>query len=351
MELSISSIALKESLSFFVYTMAELAVLFIGISFLVGVINEYLPQEKVKQWLSGRNGKGYILGSLLGALTPFCSCSTIPFMVGLIRAKAGFGPTMAFLFTSPLVNPIIIPLFAALIGIKITVIYALTAILLSISVGYLLERFGFAQYIKTDITADSCSDCNEVSDKGTIPVNQTSCCGDSPQTELQPVLARENSSGPTIATVQGPPIPIASVTTKSSTWGRIFYDAVKLYKSMLPFIIIGVTIGAVIHGFLPADFVATVAGSDNPFAIPVSAVIGVPLYLRVSTMIPIAATLIAKGMSIGAVLALIIGGAGASLPELAMLKGLFRIPLLAAFISSVIFMAVFTGFFVNYLVL
>lgn len=106
-----------------------------------------------------------------------------------------------------------------------------------------------------------------------------------------------------------------------------------------------------IHGFLPADLVVRLAGADNPLAVPVSALVGIPLYLRVSTMVPIAASLIAKGMSVGAVVALIIGGAGASLPEVAMLKGMFRWPLLAAFIASVMVMAVSAGFLVNIIVL
>ncbi|MCA1787435.1 MAG: permease, partial [Desulfobacteraceae bacterium] len=117
-----------------------------------------------------------------------------------------------------------------------------------------------------------------------------------------------------------------------------------------PFIILGVAIGSFIHGFLPADMVVQLAGADNPFAIPVSALVGIPLYLRASTMVPIAASLMAKGMSTGAVIALIIGGAGASLPEVAMLKGIFKAPLLAAFLASVMVMAVSAGFLVNLII-
>ncbi len=140
-------------------------------------------------------------------------------------------------------------------------------------------------------------------------------------------------------------------TEQPSRIRRIFNEAVRQFRSLLPFVLLGVAIGSVIHGFLPAELVVRLAGADNPLAVPVSALVGIPLYLRVSTMVPIAASLIAKGMSVGAVVALIIGGAGASLPEMAMLKGMFRWPLLAAFIASVMAMAVAAGFLVNIVVL
>ncbi|NNK97271.1 MAG: hypothetical protein HKP41_23195 [Desulfobacterales bacterium] len=159
---------IAESAAFFAYTMIELAILFVGISFLVGVINEFLPPDKVQRWLSGRHGRGYFIGSILGGLTPFCSCSTIPVTVGLLRAKAGFGPTMAFLFTSPLVNPIIIPLFLTLIGFEVTVVYAVVAISMSIGISFILEQAGFSRYVKQE-TLIGISDLRNMSDKKTPP--------------------------------------------------------------------------------------------------------------------------------------------------------------------------------------
>lgn len=346
---------IKQTLGFFAYTMVELAILFVGISFLVGVINEFLPQDKIKIWLSGRNGRGYLIGSVLGGLTPFCSCSTIPVSLGLLRAGAGFGPTMAFLFTSPLVNPIIIPLFLTLLGLEVTVVYALVAIGMTIAISFMLEKTGFSRYVNQNVLApDSANNCAEpvVSSVVSEPAVDR-CCDSNPVSfnfvPLQPAMqggkSAETGAGGspsfTIPVYQKPP----------SRWKRIFNEAVKQFRSLLPFVILGVAIGSVIHGFLPADLVVRLAGADNPMAVPVSAVVGIPLYLRVSTMVPIAASLIAKGMSIGAVVALIIGGAGASLPEVAMLKGMFRLPLLIAFLASVMFMAVTAGFLVNMVLL
>jgi uncharacterized protein len=336
---------IKETLGFFLYTMIELTVLFVGISFLVGIINEFLPQEKVKHWLSGRRGRGYLIGSLLGGLTPFCSCSTIPVTLGLLRAGAGFGPTMAFLFTSPLVNPVIVPLFITLLGIDVTIVYVGIAIGMTIMISFILEKAGFSRHISdtimgVDLLANGLADtqpqaagccAGPASDGGIVELPLAVACCESDAAQAGQALSF------TIPHYQEPP----------TRWWRILNEAVKQFRALLPFVVLGVAIGSIIHGFLPADMVVRFAGENNPLAVPASAVIGVPLYLRVSTMVPIASSLVAKGMSLGAVTALIIGGAGASLPEIAMLKGIFKLPLLIAFIVSVMVMAVSAGFLIH----
>lgn len=337
----------KETVIFFAYTMTELTVLFIGISFFVGVINELLPKDKVQLLLSGKNGGGYLVGSLLGGLTPFCSCSTIPVTLGLLRANAGFGPTMAFLFTSPLVNPIIIPLFFTLLGYQVTIIYAAVAIGMTIVISFLLDKAGFSRYVKKDVLFENSLKTTSFSP---APPQEASSCYDKEQASpqvipLNPALqcCSDAASSPAVNTFS----PFPMYTPRTSRWKRVFHEALTQFTKLLPFVVLGVAIGSVIHGFLPADLVAQLAGENNPLAVPVSAIIGIPLYLRAATMVPIAASLIAKGMSVGAVIALIIGGAGASLPEVAMLKGIFRLPLLAAFLASVMVMAVSAGILVN----
>ncbi len=338
---------LQETLGFFLYTMIELTILFVGISFLVGVINEFLPQDKVKHWLSGRRGSGYLIGSLLGGLTPFCSCSTIPVTLGLLRAGAGFGPTMAFLFTSPLVNPVIIPLLITLLGFEVTLVYASVAIGMTILISFLLDKAGFSRYIIGDVL-NGVSGQKRTSAGAVLPAAGACCDASTPQpglTMVQPAERCCDSSAP--ERIPGPAFFIPAYREPPSRWRRIFDEALNQFKTLLPYVIAGVAIGSVIHGFLPAEMVVRLAGADNPLAVPASAVIGVPLYLRVSTMVPIASSLVAKGMSLGAVTALIIGGAGASLPEVAMLKGMFRLPLLVGFVASVMVMAVSAGFLVN----
>lgn len=343
----------KESVGFFLYTMVELSVLFVGISFLVGLINEFLPQEKVKHWLSGGNGRGYLIGSLLGGLTPFCSCSTIPLVVGLLRAGAGFGPTMAFLFTSPLVNPIIVPLFFTMLGYEVTMVYVAVAIGMTIVISFMLDKFGFSRYVVQDIVLGTRTQ-GQSGSNGVSLASAPVCCDKGPVpltvAQMQPVIMCCDGFSTTSAAAISSPLPMYSKETPNR-WKRIFKDACRQFKKLLPFVILGVAIGSVIHGFLPADLVVRIAGADNPLAVPISAIVGIPLYIRVSTMIPIAASLSAKGMSIGAIIALIIGGAGASLPEVAMLKGLFKLPLLVAFLASVMIMAVSAGYIVNLLML
>ena len=327
---------------------AELAVLFVAISFLVGALNEWLPAEKTRRYLSARHGRGYLIGALIGSATPFCSCSTVPLTLGLLKSGAGFGPTMTLLFTSPLVNPIIITLFWVTFGFELTLVYTGMAISMAISVSWLIDRAGFERYLKKDLlerkpapvsvpvstlqreTTEQC--CSAPPQQQ----NTTQSCG-IPQNEPIPVIVNTSGIGvakPSMA-LSKPPMVKAK---------RLFDDAVGQFRSFLPHVVIGVLIGAFAHGFVPDEWLVKYAGEENLWAIPLAAIVGVPLYVRGSTMIPIAMTLTAKGMGIGAVIALVIGGAGASLPEMVMLKRMFYWPILIAFLFSVFGIAIATGF-------
>lgn len=332
---------LRESLNFFVFALFELTLLFIGISFIVGCINEVLPKEKVKALLAGRQGRGYFIGAALGGLTPFCSCSTIPMMVGLLKAGAGFGPTMSFLFASPLVNPILVGLFFGLLGGKITLVYSILALSFAILSGFVLEKMGFQKYIKETVAAEGCG-CIPQNEPGSLSAVQPAANIMSFES-IQPVQVQTELQG--VACCAEPRTGATQVI--GSKWKNILRESVKQFTTFFPYIIVGVGIGSIIHGFMPASLVTDLAGSNNPAAIPVSAVIGIPLYIRAAAMVPMAASLVGKGMSMGAVIALIIGGAGASLPEVAMLKGLFKIQLLLAFLATVFFTAVSSGFIIN----
>lgn len=354
----------KKAAGFFAFAAVEMTVLFIGISFLVGVINEFLPAEKVKNILSAKKGRGYFIGAGLGALTPFCSCSSIPITVGLLKAGAGFGPTMSFLFASPLVNPIIVVLFITAFGLKIAVIYAILALAMAVLAGYLLEGFGFNKHIKKEVfnnpiqsaccSSDSTqSTPNPIGQNNPFPMapalqteSASACCSSSNPFPMAPPSQTASaccSSASDAVEIHNP----LAATGKTGRWQRIFKEAVTQFRTFLPYILLGIGIGSVFHGFVPKDIVVRYAGPDNPLAIPVAAVIGIPLYVRVSTMIPVSVSLIGKGMSLGTVVALVIGGAGASLPEMVMLKGLFRAPILVAFLISVFGIAVTAGFMLN----
>jgi len=318
------SIQMQNALEFFITTFAELAILFIIISFVVSIINDKLPPKKIKQLLSGNRGYGVAVS--LGALTPFCSCSTLPMTIGLIKARAAFGPVMAFLFTSPLLNPFIVGLFWITFGAKVTILYSVFVVNLSIISGYFLEKFHFERFIKADLLTPSC-------DKTLTSVEQSTV-------EQANADKQVNNTG-----VQREKAAYAvNVVTTAQHWKKLLSDTVKQFISFAPYMMIGVAVGALLHGYVPQNAFANLTGYSVLLIIPLAAIVGVFLYVRASTMVPIATALIAKGMTMGAVISLTIAGAGASLPEMIMLKRMFHWPLMFAFILVVFSTACITGF-------
>ncbi len=339
---------LLSALGTFAYLMAEISLLFLLISSLVGVINQKLPKERIQALLGGQRGRGYLMAAGLGGLTPFCSCSTIPMLIGLLKARAGFGPTMTFLITSPLLNPLVIALFLPVFGAKVTLVYALLALTVAILGGRVLQALGFERYIKAELLTESaaptrCCDRDTAPSSAMrplAPVNATSCCATAP---VKPVFQRIT---PVVAEGRCGALPSTPATT-TLDWRRAAREGVALYRKMLPYMALAMAIGALVHGFVPSDFFAAVAGADNPWAIPLAAVIGIPLYIRVEALLPLVGSLVGKGVSLGAVMALTIGSGGASIPELIMLKRLFRWPLLLAFVLTILLMAIGGGWVFN----
>lgn len=293
---------LQDAAEMFVFLAVELSLLFIVISAGVSLIRQKVPDHKIQQMMGARKGRGYLLAALLGAVTPFCSCSTIPMLRGLLSAKAGFGPTLTFLFVSPLLNPIIVGLMWMTFGWKVTLLYAIIAAGVSVLASIILDSLGFERHI----IASKSSSAN--------------CCAPaktSPGTTYTPI--KVSCCSPAAKAIENP------VVTCCST---------KL----------GVLIGSFIYGFIPSAWIAAHAGADNPFAIPLSAVVGIPLYIRAEAVIPLASVLMTKGMGLGALMALIIGSAGASLTEVILLKSMFRMPMIAAFLTVILGMAILMGY-------
>ncbi len=337
-------VMIKSTLEMFVYLAVELTILFLAISYLVGVLQEYIPPEKIESILSSKNGRGYIIAALLGAITPFCSCSTIPFLKGLLRAKAGFGPMMVFLFSSPLLNPIVISLFVITFGFKIALMYFSIAMGVSVMAGFVLEKLGFDKYIKPLGSIHSCSTTScETTTEEKSTSSQTSCCdtSSSEQSNTEQSISEESTNSCCT------PEPTPKTINK---WHRIWDVAWIDFKTALPYLLIGVTIGSIIHGFVPTEFITKYASDDNPLAIPFAAVIGIPLYLRAITLIPLSEALVLKGMGIGAVMSFIIGSAGASLPEVILLKSLFKNQLILAFLGVVLGMAISMGLLFRFVI-
>lgn len=298
---------LIDTLRYFVLITIELIVLFVFISALVEIILMYVPEEKIRRRLSGAGVFGNIVAAGFGALTPFCACSTIPMTVGFLNAGVPFGSTMSFLIASPLLNPIILGMLGAMVGIKAMVAYFVIAFLCSILFGFLLEKIGAQKYVKN------------------VRLKPASCCAGSHEVVDKHSL----------------PFPSKLKVAFAGAWDSL--------RPIMGYLLVGVALGAGIYGYMPQDFVMKIAGPDNPFAIPVAAVLGIPLYIRAETAIPIGLALMGKGMSIGAVISLIIGGAGMAIPEMTMLASIFKKQLVAMIVLVIFLTAVVSGYLFNIL--
>ncbi|MBE7213603.1 permease [Shewanella benthica] len=366
----------REAANMFAFLATELIILFLVISYLVGVLQEFITPEKIQSILSSRNGKGYVIAALLGAITPFCSCSTIPFLKGLLRARAGFGPMMVFLFSSPLLNPVIIGLFVVTFGIKVALFYFTVALVVAVTAGFVLEKLGFERYVRpeayeaaeTSSCGTSCGDAKNSAAEQKSAVEPVKTCGVAAQSA--PVLAME-ASGCGAATISEAATSTSSCGTSSSCgtesanaentgsagqiakvesrWMRIWRSTWKDFKQVLPYLLLGITLGSFIYGFIPTELIAKYAGEGMWYAIPVAAIIGIPLYIRAEAVIPLSAALVQKGMALGSVMALIIGSAGASLTEVILLKSIFKNEMIAAFLAVILGMAIGAGYLYSFI--
>ena len=332
---------------FFLIIAGELVLIFVAVSFIIGLLMEYLPPSRVRDFLSNKfTWVQYFLGAGLGALTPFCSCSTVPITAGLLKGGVPFGPTMAFLFSSPVLNPIIIALLLSLLGIKVTVLYVVVTFFGSMLMAALLSKLGMEKQVKPLLNIEA------------------SCCAATAPLKAQPATAACCSSGSaqpltliTLPTVGASSC--CSVNTDPVTTPRVPFkvkmknasiSAVDTFKGVFWYLLLGAGIGAFIYGFFPQDLVVRLAGPGNPWSIPIAAAIGVPMYIRAETVIPIAAALVGKGMGVGTVLALVIGGAGASIPEMIILSSMFKKKLIFAFALNVFIIAIVAGYLVDILI-
>jgi uncharacterized protein len=269
----------------------ELTLLFIVVSFFISLLQSFIPYERLERYLSGGNtllGAGLAL--LLAFITPFCSCSTIPVVVNLLNKKIRFGIVMIFLFSSPVLDPTIITLMAAVLGVKVAAAYTVITSILSVLIGLLLERLGFEKAVK------------------------------------QVVMSGFREKAGTRFSISG-------------AWK----ETMGLMKTVYPFLLIGAAIGSVIHGAIPTEWITSYMGGNEWWLVPAAAILGIPLYIRLSMMIPISQILIVKGMALAPVMALMISSAGASLPEITLLNSIFHKKLVVAFVISVFSMATLSG--------
>lgn len=358
---------------FFLVIAGELILIFVAVSFLIGLLTEYLPPSRIRDYLSDKLiWVQYLLGAGLGAITPFCSCSTVPLTAGLLKGGVPFGPVMAFLFSSPVLNPVIIALLLSLFGYKVTAVYVFITFLGSMVAAALLSKMGMESQVKPLVSLEApCCGQGAKPEAGAVKAGAATagCCSSesaSPATLVTlPAFQAAGACCPGKAEATAPPAAPSSCCSVNFNTAvgneaqqvpfkekmkRASRSAVETFKGVFWYLLLGAAIGAFIYGFFPQDLVVRVAGPGNPWSIPIAAAIGVPMYIRSETIIPISAALVGKGMGLGTVLALIIGGAGASIPEIIILGSMFKRKLIFAFVLNVFLVAIVAGYLVDLLV-
>ncbi|HEA8191597.1 TPA: organoarsenical efflux permease ArsP [Campylobacter jejuni] len=303
----------------FLYLFTELSVLFIAISFLVAIINQKYEGIFKKQ-LAGDKILSYFKAIFLGALTPFCSCSTIPLLRAFLEAKVKLSVALAYLFTSPLINPIIFSMLFITFGLKLSLTYVVFLVFLIFIVSFVFSKFkeeSFLKHIPKNTKSNIFTQTTH--NPSNFIFKQKSCC----------------------ANTQDKPKNI------TINYKELFKESLKNYKKLLPYIVVAVFIGAFIYGFIPQEILQKYLNGNEILSIVLAAFLGIFLYLRVETIIPIGLALLQMGISQGVIMSFLIAGAGCSLPELILLKQMFKIKFLFLFVMIILGVAISFGIFIN----
>lgn len=299
---------LNHALNFFIYDVVKIGILLIIINFFMAVIRYYLPIEKIKDFLTKRKWYGfdYFLASLFGSITPFCSCSSIPLFVGFLSAGIPLGVTLSFLITSPLINQASIAIFIGLFGFKVALQYIIAGVLIGTIGGFILGKLKLENHIDESL-------------KKII---------DNPRINS---LEKEKNK------------PFLSLIL------FFWQEGITLTKKIFPYVLLGVGIGAVVHGYVPIDFFEKYLKIDSWWAVPVATILAVPLYSNAVAVIPIMEVLISKGVPFGTALAFMMATVGLSLPEALILKKAMKFKLLLLFFSIVTIGIILIGYLFNFI--
>jgi len=298
---------LAEALNFFIYDTIKILLLLFVIIFLMGIINSYFPVDRVRNFLSRNKlyGFEYLTASLFGVVTPFCSCSSVPLFIGFVKGGIPLGVTFSFLITSPLVNEVAIGLFIGLFGLKVTLIYVVTGILLGTISGAVLQQLKLERFLTPWV-------------KDILVTSQKE--QDSFQEDHQ---------------------------TMSKRFSVIWNEVLKILKGVVPYVIIGIAIGGLMHGYIPEGFFEKYMNKDNLFAVPVATVLAVPMYSNASGILPVVQVLVSKGIPIGTAIAFMMAVVGLSLPEAMLLKKVMTFKLIGTFFGVVTLCIIISGYMFN----
>ncbi|OYU95518.1 MAG: hypothetical protein CFE21_10260 [Bacteroidetes bacterium B1(2017)] len=299
---------LGQALNFFVFDTLKIALLLFLITTLMGIVNSYFPVEKVRNFLSRNKlyGLEYLFASTFGVITPFCSCSSVPLFIGFVKGGIPLGITFTYLITAPLVNEVAIAIFAGAFGFKVTAIYVVTGITLGILGGFVMGKLNLEKHLSPWVQTVIANSQKE----------------EKMEDEFYPLLKRM----PTI-----------------------IKEAFGIVKGVALYIIIGIGIGAAMHGFLPTGFFEQYINKGQWYAVPLAVIMGVPMYSNAAGVIPVVQVLVAKGVPLGTAIAFMMGVIGLSLPEAMLLKKVMNVKLIAIYFSTIAFFMILSGYFFNFI--
>ncbi|KKQ46591.1 MAG: Permease family protein [Candidatus Moranbacteria bacterium GW2011_GWD2_37_9] len=293
---------LASAVNFFIFDTIKILILLFVIIFVVSIIRSFLPPEKIRNILSHeKKYVGNILASLLGIVTPFCSCSAVPLFLGFVQAGVPLGTTFSFLVASPMINEVALALLWGMFGWKIAMLYIISGLLIAILAGIVIEKIDVRSLVE-----------------------EFALNGNGKNLNFPELNWKERA-----------------IYAKSYT--------LKIVKKVWLYVIIGVGLGAWIHGYVPADFLAQYAGSDKWYAVPLAVVIGIPLYSNAAGVIPLVGALTEKGVAMGTALAFMMAVTALSLPEFMILKKVMKTKLIIIFASVVGVGIIFTGYLFNFI--
>ena len=293
---------LAEAVSFFIYDSLKILILLYGMIAFIGFLRTYLPQEKIRGWIGEKKGWGNFFASVFGAVTPFCSCSSIPIFLSFIKAGIPLGIAFSFLITSPLINEYLLVLMLGFFGWKITVAYIISGMTIGIFCGIILGRMKLEVHLVEDMLPQDFSGLPEAARHG--------------------FRAR-------------------------MAFG--LYEANITLKKLWIWILAGVGVGAFIHNYVPQETIQALIGKAGIFSVPIATLIGVPLYGSCAAIVPIAVVLFQKGVPLGTALSFMMAIAALSLPEAIMLRRAMKLPLIAIFFGITTLGIIFTGYLFNLL--
>lgn len=296
---------LGESLNFFFYDVPKILMLLAGMIFLVTLVRSFFSPEQTRKALGGkREGLGNVMAASLGIVTPFCSCSAVPLFIGFVESGIPLGVTFSFLIATPVVNEIALAMLFGLFGWQIAGLYLLTGLTIAIVGGVIIGRLKPERYVEDFVWQV------KVGDHATV--------------------------------------------VHKPTWDERIRDAAHSVREIVgkvwPYVIIGIGIGAFIHGYVPEDYLAQVMGADAWWTVPAAVLLGIPLYANAAGIIPVVSALVEKGAAIGTVLAFMMAVVALSLPEVLILKRVIKLPLIIMFVAIVSFAIIFTGYLFNFVV-